>query len=183
MTELADTTMRSIDAGDLTEPLQSPDLTARHQTLRRAFSQFPSGVIAICTLGPDGPVGMAVSSFTSVSLEPALVSICIDRASTTWPKLSTARRIGISVLGAEQAELCKALAARNADRFATATWHASPDDAVFLAGASLWLDCRVDRTIQAGDHDIVLFEVLGTRAHDGHHPLVFHRSTLRTLES
>ncbi|EHI43387.1 pyrimidine utilization flavin reductase F [Rhodococcus opacus PD630] len=174
--------MRSIDEEGLTEPLQFPDPTARRQTLRRAFSRFPSGVTAICALGPNGPVGMAASSFTSVSLEPALVSVCIDRGSTTWPRLSAARRIGINVLGADQVELCTALAARDADRFATATWQASPDGAVFLVGASLWLDCRVDRTVPAGDHDIVLFEVLGTRAHDGHHPLVFHRSTLRALK-
>ncbi|GHE83910.1 oxidoreductase [Amycolatopsis deserti] len=159
------------------------DPAERKLTLRSAFARFPSGVTALCARGPDGPVGMAASSFTSVSLDPALVSVCIGHGSTTWPRLAAAGRVGISVLGAEHAELSAALAARGVDRFAGATWEASPEGAVFLAGAPLWLDCRVHRTVPAGDHDIVLFEVLGTRVDDRHDPLIFHLSAVRALET
>jgi len=126
---------------------------------------------------------MAASSFTSVSLDPALVSVCIGHGSTTWPRLAAAERVGISVLGGEHTELSGALAARGVDRFAGATWEASPEGAVFLAGAPLWLDCRIHRTVRAGDHDIVLFEVVGARPDDRYDPLIFHRSAVRGLES
>ncbi|MDQ0381409.1 flavin reductase family protein [Amycolatopsis thermophila] len=163
--------------------LLSADPAERERALRHAFARFPTGVTALCALGPEGPVGMAASSFTSVSLDPALVSVCIGRGSTTWPRLAAAGRVGISVLGGEHAELSAALAARGVDRFAGATWEASPSGAVFLAGAPLWLECRIDRTLPAGDHDIVLFEVLGARVDDRHDPLIFHLSQVRALET
>ncbi|TYQ09728.1 UNVERIFIED_ORG: flavin reductase (DIM6/NTAB) family NADH-FMN oxidoreductase RutF [Gordonia westfalica J30] len=166
----------------LTEPLDSDDPTQKQKTLRRAMSRFPSGVTALCCLGEDGPIGMAASSFTSVSLEPPLVSVCIGRGSRTWARLAAADRIGISVLGGDQASLCADLAARDVDRFASADWDSSPDGAVFLRGAALWLDCRVNDVLGAGDHVIVLLEVLGTRVADEQRaPLVFHRSTLTSL--
>ena len=164
-------------------PPLSVDQVERRRALRNAFARFPSGVTALCALGREGPVGMAASSFTSVSLEPALVSVCVGRGSTTWPRLAAAGRVGISVLGGEHAELSAALAARGGDRFADATWEASPEGAVFLAGAPLWLDCRVHRTVPAGDHDIVLFEVLGARTDDRFGPLIFHLSAVRALET
>lgn len=55
--------------------------------LRRAFGCFPTGVAAVCAVAETGPVGMAVSSFTSVSLEPPLLSVCMQNSSTTWPTL------------------------------------------------------------------------------------------------
>jgi len=165
-----------------TDSLHRISADERRRTLRSAFAQFPSGVTAVCALGPDGsPAGMAVSSFTSVSLDPALVSVCIGRGSSTWSVLATCHRIGISVLGADQADLCTSLAARADDRFADASWEASDAGAVFLHGAPLWLECRIDRVIAAGDHELVLLEVAGARVHDQHDPLLFHLSGLRGL--
>jgi flavin reductase (DIM6/NTAB) family NADH-FMN oxidoreductase RutF len=161
--------------------LSSIDVAKRGKELRRAFSQFPTGVAALCASGPTGPVGMAASSFTSVSLEPPLVSVCIAGHSSTWPRLSRSRRIGISVLGSDQSEACAALASRGADRFTDITWHASNDGAVFITGSPLWLDCRIDRTFPSGDHEIVLLEVLGMFVRDDLDPLLFHRSIVRPL--
>ncbi len=149
--------------------------------LRRAFSMFPSGVIGVCAVVDGKPTGMAASSFTSVSLEPPLVSICIDQKSTTWPVLTRAARLGISVLSSDHAELCRALSARDRDRFAGASWHASDHGALFLHGATLWLECSVSEAITAGDHFIVLLEVLETSLFPDLSPLIFHRSELRAL--
>jgi len=66
--------------------------------LRQAFGCFPTGVTAFCGLADGRPEGFAASSFTSVSLEPALVSICVANTSETWPKLARMKRLGISVL-------------------------------------------------------------------------------------
>ena len=76
--------------------------------LRRVFAAFPTGVTAIAALVDGVPVGLAASSFTSVSLEPPMVSVCVARTSATWPLLRRADRLGVSVLGAHQEEACQA---------------------------------------------------------------------------
>ncbi len=151
------------------------------EKLRTGYAMFPSGVAALCALVNDQPVGMAASSFTSVSLEPALVSVCVDRGSTTWPQLYAADRIGVSVLGSDQEKLCRALAAKGQDRFANATWDVGPHGAVLLHGASLWLQCRLFDTVPAGDHEIILLEVEDMTPFADTQPLVFHRSSFRVL--
>lgn len=160
------------------------DLDARvlPAELRRVLGAFPTGVTALAALVDGVPVGLAANSFTSVSLEPALVSVCVATSSQTWPLLRTAARIGVSVLGHRQETASRRLAARGvADRFAGLSWHATPDDAVLLHDASAWFDCSVQREIRAGDHDIVLLAVHGIGLSPQTPPLVFHGSTYRSL--
>ena len=118
----------------------SPDeLTA--ERLRRAYAMFPSGVTAVCALIDGQPTGMAMSSFTSVSLDPPLVSVCIAHSSSTWPVLSTAAHLGISVLGGAEPHIVRQLSAKDGDRFADIDWEATEEGAVYIGGAPLWLDC------------------------------------------
>jgi flavin reductase (DIM6/NTAB) family NADH-FMN oxidoreductase RutF len=150
-------------------------------TLRKAFGAFPSGVTALAGLVGGEPVGMAASSFTSVSLDPPLVSVCVANASATWPLLRRPARLGVSVLGHDQEEACRQLAARGVDRFAGLAWTATDAGAVLLSGASAWLDCSIEREIPAGDHGIVLLAVHRLGADPGMPPLVFHGSRYRRL--
>jgi flavin reductase (DIM6/NTAB) family NADH-FMN oxidoreductase RutF len=149
--------------------------------LRQAFACFPSGVTALCALAGDEPVGMAVSSFTSVSLDPALLSVCVQNTSSTWPNLRPRPRLGLSVLAEGQADAGRTLSRKTGDRFADVTWEASPDGAVFLGGASAWFDCSVYAEVPAGDHTVVLLAVHGLRAEPDVPPLVFHGSRFRRL--
>ena len=71
--------------------------------LRQAFACFPSGVTAFCGLAGDKPEGMAASSFTSVSIDPPLVSVCVANSSTTWPRLADLPSLGLSVLASDHA--------------------------------------------------------------------------------
>ena len=160
---------------------EARDSVLQDRELRHAYSMFPSGVTALCALTDDGPVGMAASSFTSVSLKPPLVSVCIDQESTTWPALARTGRLGVSVLGGDHGDLCRALAARDRDRFANASWESTPGGAVFIRGGSLWLECSTEQTVVAGDHLIVLLRVLGIQPFPDVSPLIFHLSTLRQL--
>ncbi|WP_199865068.1 flavin reductase family protein [Frankia sp. EI5c] len=150
--------------------------------LRRVFGACPSGVTAIGAVVDGVPVGLAASSFTSVSLDPPLVSVCIARTSSTWPLLARAPRIGISILSAAQAQAGRQLAARQPDRFAGLTWHATADGAVLLADASGWLDTSIEAQIPAGDHDIIVLRVHDLDASHDIHPLVFHASRFHRLE-
>ncbi len=149
--------------------------------LRRAFGAFPTGVTAIAALVDGVPVGLAASSFTPVSLEPPIVSVCLAHTSSTWPLLRRAGRLGVSVLGAHQERLCRQLSARGGDRFAGARWRLVDDGGILLAGSAAWLDCTIEREIPAGDHDIVLLRVHDLDADPAVAPLVFHASGFREL--
>jgi flavin reductase (DIM6/NTAB) family NADH-FMN oxidoreductase RutF len=150
--------------------------------LRRVFAAFPSGVAAVAALVGDAPVGIAASSFTSVSLDPPLVSICIAHSSTTWPALRTARRLGVSILSAQQERAGRGLAGPAAERFAAVSWRSTEDGAVVLDGASGWFETSIEKEIRAGDHDIVLLNVHDLDADHDITPLVFHASQFRRLE-
>jgi flavin reductase (DIM6/NTAB) family NADH-FMN oxidoreductase RutF len=149
--------------------------------LRKAFACFPTGVAAVCSLVDGEPVGMAVSSFTPVSLSPPLVSVCVQKTSETWPKLRRGPRLGLSVLAGHQQAACRALSSKTGDRFAESTWEANEYGAVFVLDAVVWFDCTVYTEIVAGDHVIVLAEIHRVWTDHDSDPLVFHGSRYRRL--
>jgi len=149
--------------------------------LRSAFGRFPSGVTIVASMRAAVPTGMSASSFTSVSLEPPLVSVCVARTSTTWPVLRTADRLGVSVLGDGQEEIARTFAAKGVDRFANVEWEQTPDGAVFIAGSALWLDTALMEELPAGDHEIALLRIRAIQAFPDIEPLVFHASRYRRL--
>ena len=152
------------------------------QALRRAFSSFPTGVVAVCALDQENnPVGMAVNSFSSISLEPPLVAISVARTSRTWPVLSQAQTLGLSVLGSEQEQTSRNLSARTGDRFADSVWSSTEGGAVHLDGAALWLTCQVYEVVDAGDHVIVLLSIKDVKHFPDVEPLVFHQSRYRAI--
>ena len=150
--------------------------------LRHVFGAFPSGVAGVAALVDGVPVGIAASSFTSVSLHPALVSLCIAHTSSTWPVLRTAPRIGVSILSAGQEGAARQLAGGRGDRFAGLGWRATAGGAVLLEGASGWLETSIHQQVRAGDHDIVVLRVHDLDADHDISPLVFHASRFRRLE-
>jgi flavin reductase (DIM6/NTAB) family NADH-FMN oxidoreductase RutF len=148
--------------------------------LRRAFAAFPSGVVAVTAEVEGEPVGLAASSFTSVSLDPPLISVSIARSSTTWPVLRAAARIGVSVLAHHHADTCRQLAGPSATRFDGLALRREATGALLLDDAAGAFDCAIEQEIEAGDHVIVLLRLhalqVSTTA-----PLVFHGSRLVPL--
>ena len=151
------------------------------RTLRNAFGCFPSGVTAICAMIDGEPVGLAASSFVSVSLDPPLVLVCVQNSSATWRKLRNAHRIGVSVLGEEHDRACSQLAAKSGDRFEGLEWSTTEGGAVLLEGAAVSLDCSVVEEIAAGDHQLVLLRIEELKFQPTVNPLVFHGSRFRKL--
>ncbi len=150
--------------------------------LRRVFAQFPSGLVVVAATGPDGPAGIVASSFTSVSLDPPLVSVNIARTSTTLPVLSESAHWGVSVLSHEQHEVADRLRRPAAERFDGVDWTSTDAGSVQIDGAAAGFHTRVHSVLPAGDHVIALLEVLGHFATPDSEPLVFHRSRFRRLE-
>jgi flavin reductase (DIM6/NTAB) family NADH-FMN oxidoreductase RutF len=150
-------------------------------SLREAFGHFPTGVIAIAAEVDGTLVGLAASTFVPVSLDPPLVSFCVQNTSTTWPKLKDRPRLGISVLGEAHDEAARTLAARTGDRFAGLQTVSTENGAVFIEGTSVWLESSIEQLVQAGDHTIVILQVNDITVHPEVAPIVFHRSTFRRL--
>jgi flavin reductase (DIM6/NTAB) family NADH-FMN oxidoreductase RutF len=159
-----------------------PDPTET-SALRRAYGAFPSGVTAVCALRDGAPVGIAASSFVSVSMDPALVSVCVQHTSTTWPLLADRPRLGLSVLGSTHDRACRQIASKTGDRFAGIGFTATDDGAVLLHDAAAWLDCSLHEIVAAGDHDLVLLRVEALQTHDEIAPLVFHGSRFHALSA
>jgi flavin reductase (DIM6/NTAB) family NADH-FMN oxidoreductase RutF len=131
----------------------------------------------------DGrPAGIAASSFTSVSLLPPLVSVCIANTSTTWPQLRKLAHIGVSVLSDAHDDACRRLAGKNGNRFEGLAVKCTPDDAVLIEDAPAWLDCVVESELPAGDHAIVLMRICALSIQPDVAPLVIHRGAFCHLQ-
>lgn len=124
---------------------------------------------------------MAASSFTSVSLDPPLVSLCFQSSSSTWRRLRGLERLGISVLAQGQDEICMNLARNTVDRFGSIAWGHTAGGSVFVHGATAWLDCSLHDELPAGDHSLALLEIHGLQSRPTAPPLVFHGSKFRRL--
>jgi len=125
---------------------------------------------------------MAVSTFVPVSLDPPLVSFCVQNASETWPRLAELPVVGISVLAEHHDVAARALAAKNGDRFSGVRTVSTNAGAVFIEDTAVWLEASVEQSVPAGDHTIVIMRILQIRVHDGVPPIVFHRSMFRRLD-
>jgi flavin reductase (DIM6/NTAB) family NADH-FMN oxidoreductase RutF len=160
------------------------DFTSDPGEIRNAFSGYPSGVAALSALVDGGPTVMIASSFTvGVSYDPPMVSFAAQKSSTTWPVLSRAQAIGVSILGEEHADSTRQLASRNKDsRFAGLGKVEAASGAIFLEGAPVWLECTIEHSYPAGDHDIIVLRVLAMMSDDERNPVVWHRQTLKMLD-
>ncbi len=105
----------------------------------------------------DGqPVGLTVGSFTSVSLDPPLIAFLPSASSSSWPKLRQANTFCVNILAADQESVCRAFAARGADKFEGLSWRRSASGSPILEGVVAWIDCELEAVHEAGDHLIVL---------------------------
>jgi flavin reductase (DIM6/NTAB) family NADH-FMN oxidoreductase RutF len=149
--------------------------------LREAFGIFPSGVVAVAAEVDGQLVGLAASSFTSVSLEPALVSFSVANTSKTWPALRRAAHLGVTILADHHGDVCRRLAGPVEHRFDDVPVTATDDGAVTLDEGLARFDCTIYNEVGAGDHTIVILELHAVEHSDTSLPLVFHRSAFGRL--
>lgn len=149
-------------------------MTFDGKRFRQVLGQFPTGVAVITGIGDDGrPAGMAVGSFTSVSLDPPLVAFLPDKSSTSWARMQDSRSFCVNILGAEQESVCRAFAVKGGDKFADLSWHPAGSGAPILDGVLAWIDCDVEVIHEAGDHWIVIGRVRDLDIANPSLPLVF----------
>lgn len=131
------------------------------RALRKALGAFATGVTIVTTEAPDGtPRGFTANSFTSVSLDPPLVLVCIARAAGSAATFTAARHFAISILSEEQRATSALFASPVADRFVATPWRRGHSGSPLIAGAAAWFDCAMHETVDAGDHVILIGRVL-----------------------
>ncbi|WP_267279017.1 flavin reductase family protein [Arthrobacter sp. CDRTa11] len=132
---------------------------------RQIFGLLPTGVVAITGLTDDGkPMGFVVGTFQSLSLEPALVTFCVDKSSSTWPALRNLGRFTANMLSIEQLSVCKALARKGDDKFHGIDYEESAIGTPRIINSTAWIDCKVLSEIVAGDHYMIVGSVSAMEA-------------------
>ena len=135
----------------------------KHRSLRDAFGQFATGVTVVTTRDKQGqPIGLTANSFASVSLEPPLVSWCVDKGSTRFSEFYEAEFFTISVLTAEQQAVSNLFAMRSWDGtvFDDVDWFIGHHDVPQLPDVSARFHCRTEHLYEGGDHIIIVGSVL-----------------------
>ena len=142
---------------------------------RQVLGHFATGVTVVTSRDGAGPVGLAVNSFTSVSLDPPLLAFSVKRTSSTWPRIRAAGGFTVNILSADQEAVSRRFASAAPDRFEGMGWHPSPSGSPVLEGALAWIDATIEVEHEAGDHVMVIGRVTGLDVAREGAPLVFYR--------
>lgn len=159
-------------------------MTVDPQIFRATMSMWASGVAVVTTSDGTRRAGLTVSAFTSLSLSPTLILVCIDRHSSTLDVIQSTGVFAVNILSQHQAEIAQRFASRRVqDKFVDEQWHSEATGAPILDSARAWLDCGLSSCYDGGDHLILIGQVLATGIHavdDG--PLLYYRSGYQQFE-
>lgn len=143
----------------MTETIKEPAIDIAE--FRRALGAFVTGVTVVTTIQPDGsPRGFTANSFTSVSLDPPLILVCIAKTASSYAVFSQTKHFAISVLAEDQKAVSGVFASKAADKFSQVAWHRRVTGAPVMEGAAASFDCATHEVIDAGDHIILIGRVL-----------------------
>ncbi len=149
---------------------------------RETLGRFATGVTVVTGRGPEGPVGLTCQSFSSVSLDPPLVLVCLARTSRAWPVIRESGALCANILAADQRAVSEAMATRGRDKFAGLDWSPAPvTGSPVIAGSLGHVDCTIEDVHPAGDHDVVIARVRHLAVGDAATPLVYYRGAYREL--
>ena len=140
----------------------------------------PSGVTVVTTVLNDVYFGLTVSSFTSLSLDPQLIMISVDRRLGSHAAIHEAGLFAVNILAEDGERLSRHFASREADKFKGVAYHFGQTGAPLLDDALATLECRVVQEAVGGDHTVFMGEVVGTSVSEGK-PLVYFRSGYHQL--
>ena len=148
---------------------------------RNVLGHFPTGVTAVTAVNNGKPIGMAIGSFTSVSLEPPLVAFLPGKESGSWKEIREAGSFCVNVMGQDQMEVCGVMASRAEDKFADVEWSPAGSGSPIISGSIAYIDCDIEMIHDGGDHDSVIGRVLKLEVMDSKSPLVFFQGNYGTF--
>jgi flavin reductase len=153
---------------------------------RATVGAFATGVTVVTTRGEEHGYGMTANAFSSVSLDPPLILVCVISGSEGADHISRNGVFAVNILSAEQEPLSRYFASRDRpkgrDAFSEISHRIGASGSPILTAAAAALDCRLHSTHEAGDHQIFIGEVLELELVEDHRPLVFHGGKYRLLE-
>jgi flavin reductase (DIM6/NTAB) family NADH-FMN oxidoreductase RutF len=145
-----------------------------------AMSHFASGVTVVTTEQDGTPFGMTVAAFSSLSLHPPLVLVCIEKSVRTHEAIAAAGKFGVSILSGTQADVSNRFASRTEDKFSGIPTRRGTTGVPLIDGAITTLECTLTEQLAGGDHSIFVGEVVAIETAEGV-PLVYYRSGYREL--
>jgi flavin reductase (DIM6/NTAB) family NADH-FMN oxidoreductase RutF len=148
---------------------------------RRVLGHFPTGVTVVTACDGNGPVGMAIGSFASVSLEPPLVAFFVAKDSGSWTRIEQCGHFCVNVLADDQLEVCATMASRDIDKFAEVVWGRAASGSPVLPEVIATIDCRIENVHEGGDHWIVIGRVIELDTHRDAAPLLFYKGAYGTF--
>ena len=151
--------------------------------LRSILGHFATGLTVITSHTADGPAGFTCQSFSSLSLEPALVTFSPSRTSSTWPRLRQAGQFTVNILPTEHRHLAGQFARSGTDKFDGVAHTPSPLGHPILDDALAWIDCELYQEHDGGDHTIVVAAVRALGARSDGDPLLFFRGDYVALSA
>jgi flavin reductase (DIM6/NTAB) family NADH-FMN oxidoreductase RutF len=146
------------------------------ENLRAAMRAWSAGVAVVTSVHDGWKHGATVNSFTSISLDPALIVVTLQKSARTHDLISKSGILGVTVLSAEQSDISDLFAGKTQteDRFSGLQTHSLVTGAPLLAGGLAWFDCRVSETFDAGRSTLFIAEVLAAQVHASGQPLIYH---------
>ena len=142
---------------------------------RRVLGHFPTGVTVVTAAGADRPIGVAIGSFASISLDPPLVGFFLGTSSGSWPPMREAGHFCVNVLCHDQLELCGTMASKAEDKFEGVDWVPAGTGAPILPGAHAIIDCTIDQVVELGDHNLIVGRVQHLETGRDDPPMVFYK--------
>lgn len=138
------------------------------KALRNAFGSYMTGVTVITAITDDGkPVGFTANSFTSVSLDPPLLLVCPAKTLSSFDVFANCKYFTVNILSEDQQDVSNIFAGSKEDRFNQIKWHADEQGSPVIEGALTHFSCKTDRNLEAGDHHLLVGEVLDFKANEG----------------
>lgn len=149
--------------------------------LRRVMGHFPTGVTVVTTISKAGKLyGLTVNSFTSVSLVPPLVLVCVDKSAESYPCFEESKCFTVNFLAADQEDLSRRFATTGGDKFEGVGYRMGANQAPILTGVLAYLECKVVGAYEGGDHTIYVGEIEQAETREAK-PLLFYRGGYRSL--
>ena len=142
---------------------------------RQVLGHYPTGVVVVTAITDGVPAGLAIGSFSSVSLDPPLVAFFPGKSSSSWPLIEAAGSFCVNILGEDQEDICRVFASKGGDKFASIGWKPGRTGAPVINDVIAWIECTIERVDDAGDHWVVLGRVVDLDLGHPGGPLVFFR--------
>jgi flavin reductase (DIM6/NTAB) family NADH-FMN oxidoreductase RutF len=152
------------------------------EDFRRWLGNFAAGVTVVTTRSPEGtPYGLTATAFTSVSLDPPLVLVCVDKKSESYPHFQASGVFAVNFLAAEQEEHSRRFAVSGGDKFRGVPYTPGTTGAPLLRDTLGFVECTIEEVVEAGDHTIFIGRVVAGSANPEKRPLLYFRGQYHRL--